>query len=451
MYTLGAIAWYALTGVLPYDEGSPFLRDYSALPELAEIRPDIPEGLSQQVRSCLSEMPDSRPNSAQHLLDILEGHSHHQELAIERVRCQACGHSLRLGLRLCLHCGKTAVQFFKAEEGPGFTLLLGKAEEDEDFDRRLRRLLEDIGEGPPPELDFLVGDAQMYSKSERQSRIALPAALFTGLSQESASALEERFSEQDFKVKSMEVKPVDATLKSSKQLITGGLVALPIGVIALGAAISSSALWAALGGVALATCGIGMLAIGMVRRRTAKRPPVPALSELRQSPLALPSSDPFVARLGALLGTGLADDVREQVSQLALLVQRLCDHRTGNDDAADTLNMLLEPLSKVVDMICQEVLSITAIDQDMKALDEGTLIRAMAASEARGEDSSRRAHYLEGLDKLRQLEDRRAEHMGALLQAATLLKRSVHLGLSETHSRLLESSRVTMALAQLGK
>jgi hypothetical protein len=164
----------------------------------------------------------------------------------------------------------------------------------------------------------------------------------------------------------------------------------------------------------------------------------------------LPVSDPYVARLASLLGQDLAADVREQVSELALLVQRLCDHRADSKDETGALEMLLEPLSNLVDLIGEEVDSICAIDAELASLDEGTLVRAIAASDARDEGRTKRTHFLEGLDRLRALEDRRAVHLGALLQAAALLARTVRLGLSETDGQLLNSNRITMALASLG-
>jgi hypothetical protein len=132
-------------------------------------------------------------------------------------------------------------------------------------------------------------------------------------------------------------------------------------------------------------------------------------------------------------------------------VQRLCDHRDENRDAADTLAMLLEPLEELVSLICEEIEAIANIDQDLGGLDEGHLVRAIARSHAREEDSARRTDLLAGLDKLRALEDRRASHMSHLLQAAALLQRSVSLGLSQTNTTLLQSNRITMALASLGE
>ena len=59
------------------------------------------------------------------------------------------------------------------------------------------------------------------------------------------------------------------------------------------------------------------------------------------------------------------------------------------------------------------------------SLDEGTLVRALAASEARGETRARRLELLEGLERLRTLEEQRGRHLSGLLEAASLLERAV--------------------------
>ena len=445
VYTLGAIAWKALCGVLPYDEGSPFLRDYSSLAKLEDMRSDAPKGLGALLHACLREHPDDRPNSSEELLHILEGNPSEGRNAIERVRCQACGENLRLGLRLCLHCGKTAVQFERETDGPGYNIVLRKAKEDQSFYEKLRRFFEDVGEGPPPELNFLIGDARMYSKAERKARIRLPVVLLRGLSMETTIALVKRLRRDGFDVKSKKAIVASKRLTLGKRLMwSSGIVAGGSIALAIGIGLWPVALVGVLGG------GL-MLGVGASERSRARRELIAPLLELRAGPVALPASDPFVARIAALLANDLAADVREQVSELALLVQRLCDHRAEVRDETGALAMLTEPLSDLVRLVCEGVESIRSIDAELDDLDEGVLIRAVAASEARGEERASRLHVLDGLDRLRDLEDRRASHMGALLQAGALLERTVGLGLSETDGRLLESNRITSALATLGQ
>lgn len=445
VYTLAAIAWQALCGVLPYDEGSPFLRDYSSLPALGTMRDGIPKGLDELLRSCLNEHPDDRPNSSEELLHRLDGGTTEALSAIERVRCQACGKELRLGLRLCLHCGKTAVQFERETDGPGYNIVLRKAKEDQVFHERLRRFFEDVGEGPPPELNFLIGDSRMYSKGERKARTKLPVALLRGLSLDTALALSKRLKSDGFDVKSKKGILVPRRRKRARRMMWFG--GLGGGALVATAAVTGS--WMLL--LAGVFGGITMFSVGAVKRHQARQEDIPPLAELRAGPAALPASDPFVSRIASLLTKELAADVREQVSDLALLVQRLCDHRAEAADESGALAMLTEPLDALVALICEEVESIHAIDVELAELDEGALIRAIASSEARSEERSSRMHFLSGLDRLRALEDRRASHMGALLQAGALLERTVGLGLSETDGRLLESNRITTALAALGR
>lgn len=443
VYTLGAIAWQALTGVLPYDEDSPFLRKYDSLPNLAELRQGIPPGIDKLLRSCLSEDPQARPKSAGQLVDILRG-SVQGVQGLERVRCQACGEELRLGLRLCLNCGKAAVQFTQALDGDGYSVSLRKATEEPAFHSKLQRFFEDVAAGPVPRLNFLIGDARMYSKAERLRRIALPAALFNDLSKESAEALAERLSADGIKVKVEQGDSRTRTLRRAKRYLWAGAGIAATGVI--GAAAASFAPLAIIGGVV----GGMVMGGGALVRRYAKRLPNRGLAQLRKAPLALPASDPYVVRLASLLADELSPDVREQVSELALLVQRLVDHRAEGEGAQGALDMLMEPLSNLVSLVCDEVEALRGIDKELSSLDEGHLIRAIAASRAREEDRSHRREFLAGLDRIRSLEDRRSLHMGDLLQASALLDRVVQMGLAETDEALLQSNRITMALAALG-
>jgi len=91
--------------------------------------------------------------------------------------------------------------------------------------------------------------------------------------------------------------------------------------------------------------------------------------------------------------------------------------------------MVTQPVAPLVDVVDRTVRALGEIDRELRALDEGTIVRALAASEARKEPAARRADLLDGLDRLRELEDRRAQLLGRLLDAASLLRRSVELGL----------------------
>ena len=443
LYTIAAITWQALTGVVPYDEGSPFIRDYGALPQLADLRADAPAGLDALLRSCLSEKPSNRPSSANEVAEILLGNLQENALAIARVRCQSCGDSLPVGMRLCLGCGKNAILFEEAEDDAGFSLILRKANETKSFHRGLVRFFEDVGESPPSHLNFLIGEARMYSKSERKSLIHLPALLLSKLSRMSATALCARLKSEDYDVI---VKPDELPkdkLASGKKLTWAGL-GIAVGSITVGAATGA---WLLL--IPGLVIGLPMVGVGIARQAKVKRIPVPALAGLRRAPLALEASDPLVAKIAQSLSGDIRADVREQVSKLAILLQRLCDHRARESSSASDLELVLEPLQTLVDLAVTEIAALRDIDETLKKFDEGELVRAVAASEARKEGAFKRHHFLDGLDKLRVLEDKRTNHMGALLEASSLLRSVVELGLKQTSGELLEKNRITAALVGL--
>ena len=443
LYTLGVILWRALTGELPFTDQIAFFRDTAPLPALADLGIDVGPGLDRLIASCLSDDPDRRPDTARDLADALRGKADPDDVgagqfALALVVCQSCGERLRPGLRLCLACGNEAVQFSHANGGL-FEVQLIKAEENTEFLAKLGSFFEAVSEGPIPELNFLIGDARLYSKSERARLHKLPATLINNLDKSTADRLAERLTAEGFKVKVVSSRRGKRP-KKVRLLVYGGLLTALFGGGFLGAGmIAAGAVMVALGGVSMIT--------GAVRYARRPREPGLALTGLRSAPAALPASDPLVARLGTLLGSDLAEDARARVEETALLVQRMVDHR-GRSESAN-LERLIEPIEPIVGLVEREIRAISSCDAMLSQHDEGLLVRAIASSEARRESRQNRIELYAGLDKLRELEDQRALHMDRLLEASSLMRRVVNLGLGaksdEDDARRLNA----MALATL--
>ncbi|MBT8494541.1 MAG: hypothetical protein KJO07_15905, partial [Deltaproteobacteria bacterium] len=310
-----------------------------------------------------------------------------------------------------------------------------------EFTSKLRDFFETLGEGPAPELNFLIGDQRMYSKEERARLLKLPATLFSKLSKETADKLAKRLTEAEFKVAIKRMDRNQLTRKRAGKWAVGSLLA----------GIGSGVLIATGTGAGIAAGAIGLCfavpigIINLVRRSRKAKPVPPALAGLRTQPAALPASDPLVARVAALLQEQPADDVRVQLSEVALLVQRLCDHRASLTETAD-LERITEPVVPLVELVEGQVRAIADCDQALVDLDEGVLVRAIAAAEARGQP---RHELLEGLDRLRTLEDRRAHHMHKLLEAASLTRRVVELGLASADDDSESEREYRLALARL--
>jgi len=147
------------------------------------------------------------------------------------------------------------------------------------------------------------------------------------------------------------------------------------------------------------------------------------------APAALPASDPLVAKLATLLNVSSSKEVRALVGGLALAVQRLVDHRAAMPGATAEIEALTAPVAPLVAMIHADVTRLQAIDRALVDLDEGTLVRALATSEARGDPPARRAELLAGLDQLRALEDERGLLLHRLLDTDSLLRRAIDVGL----------------------
>jgi hypothetical protein len=441
VYSLGVIAHVALTGVTPWGDRGAVLRPPGEPPGVRTLRPEIPVELEAIVSACLAEDPAARPDGADALVDALQGRRG-GDAELRRAVCQACGASMRLGQRLCTACGKTVVQFERspstAEDAKA--LVLTKAAEDAAFLVALRTSLAAVADGAVPPLNILVGDERMYSKREREQMLRLPLRLFDGLAPATADALSAHLARAGIKTKIVAhrrsrrrpARVAAALVAIVSALLTGGL-------LLVGAKVAA--------GIVFAIGLIGTAIVATLGRRTppAKDP----LLRLRPATAALPASDPWVARLGALLGPTTVADVREQIGELALAVQRLVDHRVEHLRERAEIDLVTEPVEALVGLVEREVATISALDNQLRELDEGDLVRAIARSEARGEPAADTDRLRVGLVRLRGLEDDRARAMHRLLDAARLLRRSVALGLGVRDADLEHARLVAASLAAL--
>lgn len=448
VYSLGVVLWRALTGRVPFEAS--FLASRTALPNLADIRAGVPRELANLVVRCLERAPELRPPTARDVAASLGGRGTEVALVIARVSCQACGTAMRVGLRLCLACGKQAVQFHRAKPGDldAEAIVLQRAKEDAAFVAALHAFFEVIA-SEVPKLNFVVGDPRMYSKSELAQRHRLPAILVGDLEPATSKALVARLKAGGFKIRT--VTPRQA--RRRRRILRGVLAGGGIGAVASLVALGIGGVAAAFGTVGLVTAiGIGVLGLIRSRRATlqAKRAP---LAQLRAAPAALPASDALVATIAAALTAAKAPDVRARVEELALLVQRLCDAKAalaaGDAAGVTDAERVTAPVRPLVELASATAGAIGAIDHQLSSLDEGALVRALARCDARHEAPELRLELLDGLDTLRQLEDQRATLFGRLLEITSLMRSAVALGLQQASALPSADGEVAHALAAL--
>jgi hypothetical protein len=332
----------------------------------------------------------------------------------------------------------------RPERGGRFALVLQKVGEKAEHTEALRGLYETFGERVPA-LNFLIGDTRLYAKEERAQLHQLPARLFDELTEDGARMLATRV-----QAKGLKTRVVDVVALSRRRTVIGYSIPLSIMAAVAGIYLLTQGMFAV--GLALLLGGIVSTTIAGIYVGSTKGYTRPAIARLRAAPAALPAGDPLVARLASLLPDVRSPDVRERVAELALWLQRIADHRArvaGETAAQAEIAAVLEPLSRLVDAIATQVQALVALDRELAALDEGALVRALAASEARGEPASRRAELLAGLDRLRGLEDQRAALMGRLLEAGALLRRAAELVLGEGTAELADAAEVARATALL--
>ena len=457
LYAVGVLAYRMLGAGLPFGDTHALLRAEDEAPDMQALGPETPASLRALIAACLHADPRERPPSAGAVLAVLRGEAKVEGAALARLACQSCGTPMPVGQRLCLSCGKQAVQFVHApsslDPAARYKVELRKAKEDAVWSAALREVSEELCDGEAPAFNFLVGDVRMYSREEQKRRRRLPAVLYRDLDHETAERIAQRYGEAGVETKIVKHDAVDAGAKrlavTRRQKVALGITGGAFGVltamfVAIGG-LGTAALVSAMGG-AFVVFVIFLFMLLHNKKNPKLREP---MMSLREGPAALPASDPWVARLAALVQDAPSEDLRALLGRMALRVQHLVDHRAANQGEGAAIDAVTAPVAELVARIESRVARLRGIDAELERLDEGEMVRALAGSRARGEGADARAATLGDLDRLRVLEESRAATLAGLLEADDLLRRAVELGMSVHDEDALHERRVASALAAL--
>lgn len=449
VFSLGVVLWRALTGRVPFEAS--LIGARTSLPDLASLRPEVPSALATLVARCLAHDPEQRPPTARDVGDALAGRGTEVALVITRVACQACKAPMRAGLRLCLACGKQAVQFHRAgpDDPDAVSIILDKAREDADFLGALHEFYEAVAV-EVPKLNFVIGDHRMYSKAELAERHKTPAVLIANLAPQTGQALSLQLRAKGFKIHTRTPRQDASARRFRRGLFLGSTVTAAAGAVGIAAGAGAAV---GIGILAITAAVAGALtswSMSRAAKRAAFRVPI---GHLRATPAALPAGDALVAMIASTLATAKSPDVRARLDELAALVQRLCDAKaalaTGTSAERADAERVTAPVKPIVELARTTAAAIEAIDHQLATLDEGAIMRALARCEARKEAPELRIDLLAGLDTLRQLEEQRATLMRRLLELTSMARTTVSLGLDLVASLRSDDIEVAHALAAL--
>lgn len=114
LYSVGVLLFQMLTGKLPFDANSPAAlleqKQSGSIPDVRELRPDVPEPLADAIGRALSADPEGRFDTAQEMLQALSGEFKTDEVGSAEVieathSCAVCASQIFDELKICLHCG----------------------------------------------------------------------------------------------------------------------------------------------------------------------------------------------------------------------------------------------------------------------------------------------------------------------------------------------------------
>lgn len=196
LYSLGVMLFEALTGRLPFGEGAPLGRLAAgiALPPPETGTP----ALDRLFALLLHSEPGQRPASASDVGRLLFTDGVEAALAAAPpLPCPRCGAARAAGVPLCLHCGREEIAVRHTPRARARLVLKSMKDEAEPMGR-FHEILEELTGYRELRLKFIVGDRRLYSKSEQERAIGLPAVLFRNLALDDAHKLSEEFNARGF-------------------------------------------------------------------------------------------------------------------------------------------------------------------------------------------------------------------------------------------------------------
>jgi serine/threonine protein kinase len=376
LFSLGVVLFEMVTGHVPWKDRS-LARLVSAVTDQPAPLPSLGQGpaLDRLMAALLSPSPVLRPATAGEVLAALEGFEDPAAL-VRQAPCAGCGEPRPEDIPRCFVCGHSDLAVGHTPGG-NWSVRLKKIDDDAASMEAIHIGLGGLTGRSDLRLKFLVGNARLYSKKEREATIRLPALLFDELDETSAREIERVLAARGLRVAAARAQPLQPWDPRRRLVLAGGGAFVTAGLIGAGAG----------GRLALVVAGVGlMVAVVIGASRRVKK--LHSLFRLRDRGTAAPTAERLLGaarqsseHLGAPEVRGLFVEVSRELYRLARRAEELARHAPSGSSEEALARRMLAAAPSLGQRLTEIAQRLEALDAALSVESESETLRALATVE----------------------------------------------------------------------
>jgi serine/threonine protein kinase len=386
LFSVGVILHEMLTGRPPWSRSEILGRLAS------KQRPSLaPTGAGPAVDRLIADLlapdPSDRPASGAEILRRL--YEPEGAIAVAKTPCPACGEKRPDDVPRCFSCGQEILRIDRNQRGE-WRLVLNELAEDAATTEKLLWLLSSLCQPTDRPLLFLTGNPQLYSESEQKLGIALPAVLFSGLSESATRDLETLFRARGFDAEAVEAAPIIPTRidNPTGKHVSGAYFVFMSAYLGWMIAYFGHHLVA---GIAAGAAFLPFAFWMRQRRRRAAARKLPGLFQLKDDLAPVPIADHLLsdattsaARIRAPEARALLADASAELYRLMRRAAELDRHAVASGLASTEQELVHRALlasRPLLERLCRMAARIDELDAALEGTTEGELMASIARLE----------------------------------------------------------------------